>query len=120
MRQKITGKLPDDLRRIVTETYPDYRGRKYAYNVADHPLDVRSYWDGGSRSYYTFVELATGRTVAMPAQSAYNAPIKGADAVMLPDGIICVEHSYFCGHDMGIIFHVSPANLPRMLAAGAS
>ena len=35
----------------------------------------------------------------------------------LPSGVICVEHSIFCGKDVGIRIHVNPENLVSMLPA---
>jgi hypothetical protein len=33
----------------------------------------------------------------------------------LPAGVICVEHSIFCGKDVGIRIHLNPENLVSML-----
>ncbi len=106
------------IRNIVSATFPNYRGRKFRLNVSDSPLNVRSSWDGGSRSYYRFVNLATLQTSSeVPAQSAFDQPIVGADAVVLPDGFACVEHSIFCGNDAGITIHIRPENGARFLPA---
>ena len=53
----------------------------------------------------------------VPAQSAFDRPIHGADAVVLPDGFACVEHSIFCGKDAGITIHIRPANSAGLLPA---
>lgn len=104
------------IRSIVSATFPDYRGRKFRLNVSDSPLNVRSSWDGGSRSYYRFLNLATLQaSCEVPAQSAFDRPISGADAVVLPDGFACVEHSIFCGNDTGITIHIRPENSARFL-----
>lgn len=115
MRDKIK---PDaTIKAIVAECYPNYKGRKFAIETQDRPLNVASYWDGGSRDYFVFYCLSTGKAVPMPQQSAFDKKLPGADSVELPDGIICVEHSYFCGKDGGITIHVNPANMPKLLAA---
>ena len=101
--------------RILAATYPDYRGRKIFIVPQAYPLDVRSYWDGGSRSYYTFLNLATFERAAMPAQSAFDRQLAGADSVTLPTGIACIEHVIFCGKDLGIRIHVNPDNVARIL-----
>lgn len=121
----LTARIPASktdatIARILRATYPDYRGRKIFIIPQSAPLNVRSYWEGGSRSYFQFLNLATFATVAMPAQSGFDRPIRGADSVTLPLGVICIEHCYFCGKDCGIRIHVNPANLTAMLPAPCS
>jgi hypothetical protein len=53
----------------------------------------------------------------MPAQSAFDKQIAGADAVNLPAGFVCVQHSIFCGKDTGVTIHVHPDNAPLLLPA---
>src|ERR1700730_5486867 len=103
------------IRRILKATYPDYRGRKIRIVPQRYPLNFKSYWEGGSRDYFAFVRLDTMQSAAMPAQSAFDKDIRGAESVTLPPGVICVEHSIFCGRDIGIRIHVNPVNLVSML-----
>ena len=105
------------IKRIVKATYPSYRGRKIRIVPQRYPLNCKSYWDGGSRDYFTFLRLDTFAIAPMPAQSAFDRDIRGAESVTLPAGIICVEHSIFCGKDVGIRIHVNPENLVSMLPA---
>ena len=110
-------RLDSQTQAIVNAAFPSYNGRKFKIEVASHPLNVKSYWDGGSRDYFTFVNLQTRETLTMPPQSAYDAQIAGADKVNLPVGFVCVEHSIFCGKDSGITIHVHPDNAPMLLPA---
>jgi hypothetical protein len=106
------------IRNIVAATFPDYHGRKFRISVSDTPLNVRSYWDGGSRRFYRFVNLATLEASAqVPVQSMFDPEIKGADNVTLPEGFACVEHSIFCGQDTGITIHIRPENSAGLLPA---
>ena len=105
----------NEVKAVAQKAYPDYKGRKFAVKVANHPIDVRSYWDGGSRNYYVFLRLDNLETMEVPQQSAFDAKIDGADAVPLAPGLVCVEHSYFCGKDMGITIHVHPDNAPNLI-----
>jgi hypothetical protein len=107
------------VRRILQATYPSYRGRKVTIVPQRYPLNVRSCWGGGSRDYFVFLRLDTFAVAPMPAQSAFDKPVQGADAVTLPVGIVCVEHSIFCGKDAGIRIHVNPDNLVAMLPENA-
>jgi hypothetical protein len=106
------------MKQIAGVAYPDYNGRKFRVQIAQSPLDVRSYWEGGSRSYYVFVDmrdLSHMRVMDVPQQSAFDKAIPNADRVTIPTGFVCVQHTIFQGHDLGLTFHVSPADAPKML-----
>jgi len=104
-----------DVKKIALAAYPDYNGKKFCVEIANHPLDVRSYWDGGSKNFYVFLRLDTLNTWEMPQQSAFDKKVNGADSVSLVPGMVCVEHTYFQGHDMGITIHVHPENAPKFI-----
>jgi hypothetical protein len=95
---------------LVAAAFPNYRGRKFHVEVQKQPLDVRSYWDGGSRDFFAFVHLNTLKVVPVPEQSANDKTVAGAETVVLPDGVACVEHTVFQGKDCGVTVHVNPAN----------
>lgn len=106
------------IKSLVSKAYPNYSGRKFRLQVSEDSLDVRSYWDEGSREYFTFANLATGEvSSAVPAQSAYDRKISGADSVELPTGFACIKHAIFCGHDTGITIIVRPENAAKLLTA---
>ena len=111
------ARIDGSVARIIQAAFPEYRGRKVRIQAQEYPLNVKSSWDGGSRDYFVFVNLSTLERAAMPAQSAFDRQIEGADKVMLPENIACVEHSIFCGKDVGITIHVNPVNMPLFLSA---
>ena len=106
-------------RKIVKAAFPDYRGRKIRVEprAPDKPIDCRSYWDDGSRDYFTFVALTESfaAVVEMPAQSAYDHKVPGLEVMTLPRGIVCVQRSFFCGKDAGCTIHVRADDLAPML-----
>lgn len=102
------------LGRIADTAFPDYRGRKFRLRASE-TVDVRSYWDGGSRSYFAFVRASDLKTLPIPAQSAFDPQLQGADRAPVPSGFVLVEHVYFCGKDHGLTFHVNPADMPAAL-----
>lgn len=105
-----------DLDRVFTKAFPSYRGRKFRVCITDSPLNVKSCWDGGSRDYFAFVRLVDGKFFGeVGAQSAFDKPIKGAESVSLPQGMGCVEHSIFCGKDMGLTLYLNPQDSPKLL-----
>jgi hypothetical protein len=102
---------------VALTAYPGYTGKKFQIKVLESTIDVRSYWDGGSRDYYTFVRLDTMAVMPIPQQSAFDKQVVGADSVQLIPGMVCVKHSIFCGKDMGLTIYVHPDNAPRLLPA---
>ncbi len=106
------------IRLMVSRAFPNYNGNKFKLAVSDSPLNCASYWDGGSRSFFVFANLATGEVSnSCPVQSAFDRPIAGLDAVSLPDGFACLEHTISCGKDSGITIHIHSANAGKFLPA---
>ena len=94
------------VKKLAKVVYPDYNGRKFSAEVKNHyyPSD---YWDGGSRDYMVAIDLKTGRVVepSSDAKNPYNALAhKDFD---IPAGVGILEHSFFCGKDLGIRLYVS-------------
>ena len=104
------------VKEIAKKAFPDYKGRKYRIETAKS-VDVRSYWDGGSRDYFNFVRLDNLQVFGqVSAQSMFDKPIHGADRVELIPGLACVRHSYFCGKDSGLTVIVNAENEQKLLA----
>lgn len=106
-----------DVKKIALSAFPSYTGRKFRVSVQESPMSVKSYWDGGTRSYYTFVRLDNAKAgPAVPVQHPFfDKQIEGADKVQLVPGLACVEHVIFCGKDLGVTIHIHPDNAPRFL-----
>ena len=101
---------------IIKASFPDYRGRKVYVDPSDRPVDVRSYWSGDSRDYFTVVDMRTLRAVGVPQNGTpYEGGPISQDGVIPPVGYAIVEHSFFCGKDAGITIHVHPDSMPRLL-----
>jgi hypothetical protein len=113
----LTGKEPM-VRDIARATYPTYAGNKFKLAISDGTVNCASCWGGGSRDYFVFLNLATmERTGTMPAQSAFDRKVDGLDAVPMQPGFAIVEHSIFCGKDMGLTIHIHPDNATPLLPA---
>jgi hypothetical protein len=105
-----------EVKALAKRAFPDYTGRKFRVEVVNHSIDVRSYWDGGSREYFKFVRLDGQKgEIVIPPQSAYDKTVNGADAVTLVPGLVCVSHIYFCGKDLGLCVYIHPDNAPKLL-----
>ena len=91
------------IRSICLAAFPAYRGRKFSVST-NIPDQLRSYWDGGSRDYYAFVNLVTRRVEPLPSHHP-----------LLPPGIAIVCHSIVAGKDMGCEVMVNPCDLAPLL-----
>jgi len=108
------------LLRIASKAFGPVRKVKLETIDPSHSIDCRSYWDGGSRDSFAFVQLTDEMPISapLPSQSAYDVPIKGIENVVLPKGVACIMHSVFCGKDSGVTIIVRADDLnPSMLAA---
>jgi hypothetical protein len=73
-------------------------------------------WDGGSRTIYKAVELATGKTAAV--SDNLSAPWHGGRAdykIPLKSGFAIVKHVIFCGTDLGLTFYVHPSDISKLI-----
>jgi len=107
-----------DIKPILEVTYPDYRGRKFSLTFQEHYY-MSDYWYGGSRTYVKALKLENGQIkISSPeaeAQNPYNS--KAHTAFDIPKNVALVEHTYFCGQDIGIniIVHPDSSLLPKLL-----
>ena len=108
----------NEVKKIASVAFPEYSGKKFRVEIEENPINVayNNYWSGGSRTYYNFVRLDTLQSFGeIPAQSAFDKAIIGADKVQLIPGLVCVQRDYFCGKDMGITIKVHPENAPKLI-----
>jgi hypothetical protein len=107
------------IRKIVSATFPEYRGRTFRLSTeVPHRLD--SWWDGGSRNYYAFYHLDQERS--LPVHSNHPMFEKNQPRVLkqLPLRTVLVEHCYFCGNDLGITIYANQADLALLLPENGS
>lgn len=98
---------------LVRLCYPNYKGRRTVKVESRERYFVHDYWDGGSRSYASFVHLPTRRTVSLNSLqyehqtngNHFNLPI---GQLSLTPEIAVVENSIFRGKDMGVRVYVHP------------
>lgn len=111
-----------DVAAIIAATYPDHRGRKIevrpTVQVALHDL----HWSGGTRSEYRACTLdgtALGSTERVARLAPWSSAALAAEGarVELPPGTAVVEHSVFCGRDMGLRVYIRPEDMPRLIGS---
>jgi len=101
---------------IIKASFPTYNGRKIKVmvNTQVHLSDLN--WSGGTRSEYKFIG-ANGR-VAMADNSTHPWYNRQEGAVIeLKSGTYCVEHTIFCGKDLGLTVYIHPDDMPKFLPA---
>jgi hypothetical protein len=94
------------VKKLAKVVYPNYNGRKFSAEVKARyfPSD---FWDDGSRNYMVAIDLKTGRIVE-PSDNAKNPyNIIAHTGFDIPAGVGILEHSFFCGKDLGIRLYVS-------------
>ena len=96
---------------LVKLCYPGYRGRRTVKVERRPSYFVHDYWDGGSRSYASFVNLSRRYKVSIGEVkyehqtngNHFNLPI---GKVELEPGVAVIENVIFQGKDLGIRIYV--------------
>tara|TARA_Y100000310_G_C20475602_1_gene712235 strand:- start:322 stop:909 length:588 start_codon:yes stop_codon:yes gene_type:complete len=97
-----------------------YSGRKFKAQAAE-TMTIGAHaglWDGGSKDYFYAIRLEDGARVEI--SDSFHAPWdseRRSQTVTLKPGFAVVEHSIFCGKDMGLRFYLHPADIAKMLPA---
>jgi len=72
-------------------------------------------WGGGTRNYYKFMRT-DGQVASMPYAAPWNNQYEGL-RVDIPVDMMVVEHTIFCGHDLGIRIYLHTSHAPKWLTA---
>ncbi len=104
------------VKRLLSATFPDYRGRKISARPWSGPVSLDLSWSGGTKDDVRLVDVASGRVATLVVPSPWSAG--AADPVDAPAGSLLVVHSYFCGTDAGITVYVRPPADGSALGAG--
>jgi len=102
------------IKRVVKECYPSYTGKKFKLS-SQIPSRLESYWSGGSRTFYCFYELKTGKSYDIGSNHPFFEKNKPRCIEKLPEGIIIVSHSYYRGKDMGITIYANKSDLTPLI-----
>ena len=104
---------------IIRATFPSYNGKHCKIRAQDRVTFNGLNWSGGSRSTYRACRL-DGTPIEsqhdMSAPPPWSNPFEGK-TVSIPAGCAVVEHSIFCGKDMGLTIYAPPADVAPLLPA---
>lgn len=96
-----------------------YNGRNFQVEAATEITinNHAGYWDGGSRDTFYVVRLRDGQRASLNDKTLLHPGKVQAGEITypIPPGIVVVEHSIFCGKDMGLRFYVHPNDIAPML-----
>lgn len=107
----------DQVREILDRTFPNYKGRSFRLEITES-VYIDPYGGGGTWSKYFLLDTATDRVA--PYRIPEGGPFRDDNAFKshaLPSNAVLIEHRHFCGHDMGIVFHVNPSQSNAQWAA---
>lgn len=93
---------------LLEVSFPEYAGRKFFAEFASIYRFYNTYWDGGTKNEYKVINMDNGETSGIPVTCAPWDIYEGL-AVSIPENIVIVRHSYFCGKDVGITFYAHPS-----------
>jgi hypothetical protein len=110
----------EQARPFLKITFPDYKGKKFMLRKSEKYY-MNNYWDGGTRDYVMGIMIQDGIMKSFVPDNSTSNPFKGASHAdfEIPLNVIMVEHSIFCGKDVGISLIVHPESplVPKMITA---
>lgn len=102
---------------LIQKSFPSYTGKKIQIKPAE-TINSNSMWDGGSRSDFVAVKLDT--LERLPESKYMNLKEYSArQETPVPVGIAIIEHQIFRGKDFGLVIHVNPENMTKLLESSA-
>ncbi|MCP4262798.1 MAG: hypothetical protein GY774_35615 [Planctomycetes bacterium] len=116
MKTYYISKPDETMRQIVSATFPDYNGKKFHLSTCI-PSRLDSYWSGGSRDYFAFYHLDEHKSFSVHSNHPAFESGQPRNLESLPERILLVMRSYFCGKDSGITIYANECDLAKMLPA---
>jgi len=106
----------NDVKELLNLTYPEYGGRKF-FAVISKTYHLEDYWTDGTRRYAKFIKWQDNSWKV--AENPFTNPFKSSahQEFEIPEDVMIVENTIFCGHDLGIRFIMSPGSvyLPKFI-----
>jgi hypothetical protein len=114
MLDNITLKLTTaQARPFAKAAFPNYHGRKFKIIFAPTVTFYDTNWSGGTKNTYVAV-ASDGRTALLKVPAPWVNQIEGK-TVEVPENAVIVEHTIFCGEDVGLRIYANPCHLPKWL-----
>lgn len=97
--------------------FPDYSGRKF-FLSHKFPIELDSFWDEGSRTYFSFVDLETQKVFEVHSNHPAfepNQPRTLRNPQALPVNVVLVSRAICMGHESGITVYCRQEQLVKFL-----
>ena len=94
-------------------------GQKFNAQVTESITLHNTYWSGGTKSNYYYINMLTGQkspVTGTPSPHHFGGDMEGRKVIIEPNRAI-VEYSTFCGKDMGLTFYIHPDNAQQLIPA---
>jgi hypothetical protein len=128
-----------ELKRVILQGFPGYRKHSAFVHTFGGRVNISSYWDGGSKDYFSVVELQSGRSHPISGSSHpfYDIARHGmanqqsADGFVssdhvgnvylneLPEGFALVRSGTFRGKPGVATIYFNAADMPKQLTDGS-
>jgi len=82
-----------------------YRGKKIYLRNYQSGMSLNSYWDGGSRDYFFFVNIKTGQYTSVPQNGTMFDKLNLKSPDKLEENQVLVMQSYFRGKKGGLFIY---------------
>jgi len=128
--ETITLKSAPEVQRIIRAALPDYK--KHAAFLSEFSaVSINSFWDGGSRSTFILIDLATLQVKSLPTSShpyfdMQSTSGENQDVIVergcvtlkrLPEGIALIEAGTFRGKQATAHVYINSVNLTKLIGA---
>lgn len=114
--KRVDLKTAPELLKVIRSADSSYRKHQATIFACEQVTLSDTYWDGGSRSTYTAVDLMTGRSKGAPQ---FDPPQFGGPAtspvVSIPEGIAIIRTGVFMGKTATATIYVNPSNMAKLL-----
>lgn len=114
----LTLKDHPELLKIIKAVAPDYRKHKCFLYIAESIELQGTYWDGGSRSSYSAVNLKTFQSgnAQQYAPPQFGGPVD-TPRCEIPENVAIVSTGTFCGKTATASITLNPVNAAKLLPA---
>ena len=88
-------------REIAKRAFPDYKGRKFFEDWSGSVTFYDTNWGGGTRNYYTAIELMNGKATPGQDFAPWRNPVEGK-TIEIPSRVVVVKRCIFQGVECGL------------------
>ncbi len=110
-------KMTNDVKNLVNRFNAAAARKRSFYASVFSPMDLDSYWSGGSRDYFHIVELATGKAFDVASNHPFFEKDNPRRLNELPAGYVVIRIAIFCGKLMPAHLYVNSEDMPRWIEA---